>query len=75
MWDRRAPYWTCCPYCHNTLDFVQEMLIGLVYPSRVIPLVPEQMRTYPSTESSHLRAPGAFKPNYFWGHTGDDYYV
>lgn len=60
----------------NSFRFVEQMLVELFSPNRVMPLVPEELRTYPSAvRIPAIGQPGVFESGrYFWGHTDDDYY-
>ena len=59
----------------DRLTAIELMLSRILFPSGVMPLVPEPMRTYPSSDISiAVEFPGIFEANCFWGCTDDDYF-
>lgn len=59
----------------NSLGFIEQMLIRVVFPSGVMPLVPEQFRIYPrSSNVPAMENPGVFDDLCFWGQPNDDDY-
>ena len=66
---------TCQCNC-GSFQFIEHILTMLIFRSEVMPLVPEQFRTYPSSvHTPAIEQPGVFDNNsYFWGNTDDDHY-